>query len=267
MYTVFLEFLNLKLRNAQPCTSLWNPVYLKKIIGNCWKMDLEKLPELVLEKLLEQCDLSSKLNLMLVSKRFYNLIGRNPRLCKLKLFFFCFEDFWFLAFQQAETSSWFWRMMEYHWLNSKISAECLAQSTSILSLSTTTISCKSINWFLALVLASPNWSFLVEASHKINCICFSVSSRMSWKQSSSRIWMSKSQNCWIRALVENWSSAKWRSLLWDRNLTKSIRIYSRTLLFWRISSSLTVLASSRERRNCRSLPLVLMTIAFLKMVI
>jgi hypothetical protein len=50
-------------------------------------MDLEKLPELALEKLVEQCDRSSKLNLMLVSKRFYNLIGRNPRLCKLK---FCF---------------------------------------------------------------------------------------------------------------------------------------------------------------------------------
>jgi hypothetical protein len=53
-------------------------------------MDLEKLPELVLEKLVEQCDFSSKLNLMLVSKRFYNLIGRNPRLCKLKFYgLFC----------------------------------------------------------------------------------------------------------------------------------------------------------------------------------
>jgi hypothetical protein len=50
-------------------------------------MDLEKLPELALEKLVEQCDRSSKLNLMMVSKHFYNLIGRNPRLCKLKLLF------------------------------------------------------------------------------------------------------------------------------------------------------------------------------------
>ncbi len=53
-------------------------------------MELEKLPELALEKLVEQCDRSSKLNLMLVSKRFYNLIGRNPRLCKLKFIFVLF---------------------------------------------------------------------------------------------------------------------------------------------------------------------------------
>jgi hypothetical protein len=50
-------------------------------------MDLEKLPELALEKLVEQCDRSSKLNLMMVSKHFYNLIGKNPRLCKLKFVF------------------------------------------------------------------------------------------------------------------------------------------------------------------------------------
>jgi hypothetical protein len=83
--------------NAQPRTELWSKFschfsnfYLLRIIEKHWKMDLEKLPELALEKLVEQCDRSSKLNLMLVSKRFYNLIGRNPRLCELK---FCFVLF------------------------------------------------------------------------------------------------------------------------------------------------------------------------------
>jgi hypothetical protein len=46
-------------------------------------MNLEGLPEIpLLEKIVEYCDVPAKLNLMLVNKKFYNFIGKNPRLCK-----------------------------------------------------------------------------------------------------------------------------------------------------------------------------------------
>jgi hypothetical protein len=45
-------------------------------------MNLVELPDPVLEKIIQYCDLSEKKILMLICKDLYNFIGTHPALCK-----------------------------------------------------------------------------------------------------------------------------------------------------------------------------------------
>jgi hypothetical protein len=56
-------------------------------------MDLQTLEGPPLEKIIDYCDHSSKLNLMLVNKYFYNFIGKNSRLCE-----YCFDSIFWAGF-------------------------------------------------------------------------------------------------------------------------------------------------------------------------